>query len=813
MARQIHYQVCFKSMDGNTYAVNLYEEDYTGNIVQLTPAANPFETRENDDDDVFCSICNQSGYIRVIDTDNEIFDQIIPANNTTLLVRVYKGSWTNGAFVPETGNVVLWQGFVQSQVYTQPWTDHKSVLELPVESMLGALEMLYMPTGSMRVMPLREVFTLAAAALGVDDVWTNVVFQTDWMLSYPVFWNVNVLTAAWQSEEINISTLNMKKVKYVGHSFLDILKGIAKLFGVSFREDGQTLYCEQMQKFDSTNALDVQFSSFSQSAPVSTSAAFVDSSLDNQFVSTANMKSIEQGARSVKVSLPISRRDFDVLSLPEAEEDESEVYMVRAYKGNSNYDYYNLYVQSPAVQESANTEYDSELFNEEQGGIFRPCPDANIVGDSLTAIDVGSTTNPVEVIDQSQQQVWHTAVEKDVVFYGTHAFIWHDGAWMYMEEYPSIEEQIRNTSIFKDPLSYVGFSPWNTATGIHVDYPPNTTIWIRYGALPVRFHLAETDEEVVLEHGVYFNLHCQNFINMMTVKSPVSYSNAGDYLNINFDMLFFSTSHPGHRSQHGDPPEWEWVWDMEDWKLRNVQPASLELFFMLKFGGKWWNGSAWQSTETSFTLTFVDGRLPENYEPSMLVEDLGGYYIPIDDTLSGVVEFSWRGANTYGTYDENGGPSVEPHGAIVSGFTCNRLVKNQLYVSQTEENNYYAKINDGGFMDDKVIELDFGTNCNNDAQAVNLIVDSNNTKIEKITYNDNSQQRPEQHLLAQMKKYYSQIRRTYKGWFSSYVQGKNWYKTVISFGGRKYYGIIKRKLWKEGKEEVKLVETHYQSNS
>ena len=66
MTWNIHWQTAFKSKDNKNYVVNIYEQDYSGNIVQLTPAEEPFITRENSSNDVFTVIRDQTGYLSVI---------------------------------------------------------------------------------------------------------------------------------------------------------------------------------------------------------------------------------------------------------------------------------------------------------------------------------------------------------------------------------------------------------------------------------------------------------------------------------------------------------------------------------------------------------------------------------------------------------------------------------------------------------------------------------------------------------------------------------------------------------------------------
>ncbi len=60
MAWNIHWQCCFQSLGGTQYAVNIYEQDYDGSIVQLIGSDKPFVTQEDDDDDVFTPIRTQT---------------------------------------------------------------------------------------------------------------------------------------------------------------------------------------------------------------------------------------------------------------------------------------------------------------------------------------------------------------------------------------------------------------------------------------------------------------------------------------------------------------------------------------------------------------------------------------------------------------------------------------------------------------------------------------------------------------------------------------------------------------------------------
>ena len=128
MAWTTRWQVQFRSLKGVNYTVNISEQGWTGGVTQLTPSDQPFTTQEDDDDDIFKPIRAQSGYLRVIDSTGSLLESLMPENNTQRLVQLMVGS------------TIRWQGFLQADAYTQPWLEGKVEIELPLKSVLGALE-------------------------------------------------------------------------------------------------------------------------------------------------------------------------------------------------------------------------------------------------------------------------------------------------------------------------------------------------------------------------------------------------------------------------------------------------------------------------------------------------------------------------------------------------------------------------------------------------------------------------------------------------------------------------------------------------
>ena len=126
----IHWQVKFRSLRSNIlFTANVYDDSYTGATpVQLTGAAVPFETQEDDSDDPFEPVRTQSGYLRIVDTgednDGNAFDwrTFIPTTDTDRPVTL-----TN-----EDGTV-LWMGFMQAQNFGALLYDTPQEREFPLQ--------------------------------------------------------------------------------------------------------------------------------------------------------------------------------------------------------------------------------------------------------------------------------------------------------------------------------------------------------------------------------------------------------------------------------------------------------------------------------------------------------------------------------------------------------------------------------------------------------------------------------------------------------------------------------------------------------
>lgn len=352
MAWNIHWQCCFQSLEGVQYAVNVYERDYAGSVVPLTGAAEPFVTQEDDSDDIFTPVRVQTGYLRVIDTDGTLLEDMIPTNNTEKMVRLvtgtYIGTWPAGTFRQGSGNdSVKWQGFLQAQAYTQPWDSHVNVLELPVKSMLGALDDIHIPDSrASQETRIAGVVARALTDLLQDDGATSpygYVYSVDDGYMSANWLTARVQWAVFFSEE----TVNNEGDSYrqlVGVSYYEALAMCLALFGLTAREDGMNLY---FAHYDQTASMQCKVLRYLWSAVTSMAdgGSVQVSNIGDltakdllaalTFKGTDNVAGFLQGARSAKVEVNLSGGVAFGLELPETTEDASAVIDVQdIYKGH-----------------------------------------------------------------------------------------------------------------------------------------------------------------------------------------------------------------------------------------------------------------------------------------------------------------------------------------------------------------------------------------------------------------------------------------------------------------------------------------------
>lgn len=131
----VHWEVPFRSLDGTSYAVRIYDDHYAGPTpISLVGAATPFVTQEDDDEDAFIPIRTQTGYLRIFDDGKDAlgntFDwrDLIPTGALDRRIEVVSGS------------AVKWTGYIQPQSFSGEIYNGAQEREFPVCDMLTMLK-------------------------------------------------------------------------------------------------------------------------------------------------------------------------------------------------------------------------------------------------------------------------------------------------------------------------------------------------------------------------------------------------------------------------------------------------------------------------------------------------------------------------------------------------------------------------------------------------------------------------------------------------------------------------------------------------
>lgn len=359
MAWNIHWQTAFKSKDNKNYVVNIYEQDYSGNIVQLTPAEEPFITRENSSNDVFTVIRDQTGYLSVIVDDMATIEAIMPQTDTDRFIRLIEN------------NSVKWQGFLSMQNYKQPYNEYKWKVEFALNSMLAMTKKIKLPwvygVSSIRY-TLAYIFSYIYGLAGVTPrkirlvnpcrLYSGIVKPSDpdYYQFYPddtqlpfvslsgFFISAEFgLTETYTKENFIEKKQRMFDVLTLDMSNL-IIEEILKVFGVCLREDGADLIValyNNEQSGGGTNIYDYEWSNFcdTNSNRYSTLHGIVRNIVKDGVLYNASINYIE-GVPNVHVSFKPEKVKTVIWRLPKVVYNSNQV--VTQVNNSSIWNYYQI---------------------------------------------------------------------------------------------------------------------------------------------------------------------------------------------------------------------------------------------------------------------------------------------------------------------------------------------------------------------------------------------------------------------------------------------------------------------------------------
>lgn len=231
--RNKRWQLEFTTLKGNRAVISIYKEGYDGTAFDiLEPAAVPFETEEDNGEDILEPVRGQTGYLRVIDKAGTA-EQLVPEDNRQHYLEL------------EINEEVKWCGYIQAAIYTESWESCPREVSFSVASGLAVLESEDMDqAGGFDLVNFAGFIVEAINSSGInyERLYMPEEFKRDALghYSYPLLCSVSRYNFFTRTDALNENDPDWKE--YAGKTYREMLSEWCKLWGWSLRERGKHLY-------------------------------------------------------------------------------------------------------------------------------------------------------------------------------------------------------------------------------------------------------------------------------------------------------------------------------------------------------------------------------------------------------------------------------------------------------------------------------------------------------------------------------------------------------------------------------------------
>lgn len=780
MSWNITHQCRFESRTHQQYCVNISKQTDTGqNIKQLQGSEHPFVTSEANGDDIFMPMRQQTGYLRVLDkSGGTLLEELIPENNTQKMVTL----------INLTTGKTEWIGFLAAEVFTQPWGNDLTELEFPLKSALAALEDVTIQQGMSGTNRLAMLIYSAFTSLfGNDSVpFTDIVLMND----HANVFDCLLIRANFDKffRKNTVINDNTEAVVRTGATFKSAITALCAVFGLTLRQQGTTLMFGQYGG-GQVNTTVIEWGVL---AAIQNSTSWPDVPSQGQivtkdllpladFMGSNNNLSFVPGGRNAIVTLNVSdSQDSSIVEMPQSEVKEGGVLV--GYAGDNGdiivYPYLNVNDFYINIDESIrlNFQPSARTGGTETYSYYK----ANVTVGGYGGVVIDNRYRMQ--LPRTNQRNWQAV---------TSAYV--------------IDKSL--------------FGGWNLTFNSHE---------IVTGAFPGRYGV----NNEILQNSL---LLVQEVISWADAATPAQacYSISSEdgvnlrncYINIDFDIIetiysaiqyIINGGKPGETTKYL-PVNSFTVYVKDSFNLIGNNRYSMVCRLRFISGGityYWWE-TGWSTDYGTFPIIINNNSIVSNFSPaSMPINNNGGYYVyPLDATGKIVFEIlnEVRSSAFVNVRDDSTSLNVEvpayPFHKIISGLTIGLVYPRDVTVTTRGSNVYRKTIIGMGFSEDKHINLELGTNNNNNPSYSLLRTYNNDGYVENIDYtaSDGStiSERPEMHLLNRMVEYYKTMRRTME---AKIATGIDLFRNRFSYNGRKYMAIDKKHDWEREEQEVKFIE-------
>ena len=301
MARAIRWKITFRSLNGASCTVNIYQEGWTGSVTTLTGAAAPVTIEEDDTEDLLKTIRYKTGYLRVVEQTYGALNAMYPQTNHDHYVEILRGSQS------------VFTGYMQAQSFGTPYVPGPRVLEFPIISPLGLADGLRFDAPAQpSYVTLASVLKQVATKLDADI--TTVIFP-DYMVGTServLSYMMNTLGYSPFNDKYNRNPTNTETL-YSPSDLAAFLDDLCNCFGLIVHEMPHTLI---FTRYDYTGV----YNSYTVSTMDSASPTYQPITNGSTAIDLRSLQSVSNDGRELTI-MPVSKLtiNYDSDLLPDYE--------------------------------------------------------------------------------------------------------------------------------------------------------------------------------------------------------------------------------------------------------------------------------------------------------------------------------------------------------------------------------------------------------------------------------------------------------------------------------------------------------------
>jgi len=238
MARAVKWTIPFKNLSNMDCRIDIYEEGYSDDPIILSPAnadapgcaaSSPFTYEESNTEDLMEVVRTKTGYINLVELQQDALRELFPQTNTEHMVKVYRGT------------ALIFVGFLQAQSFDNEYKPCPRIISIPVACALSvAYGIRFAPTSNPSYRTLASVLKEAVETIdaGIDKIIfpDYILSETERILSL----RINTLAYCPFNDDYNIY-VGSTETLYNPDLVSDFIENLCHCFGLTAHAVGSEI--------------------------------------------------------------------------------------------------------------------------------------------------------------------------------------------------------------------------------------------------------------------------------------------------------------------------------------------------------------------------------------------------------------------------------------------------------------------------------------------------------------------------------------------------------------------------------------------